>query len=288
MAVRDIKQRIGSVRNVKQITHAMYAIAMTRVFKMKTRLAATRRYADTLQETIQHLLHELEDPSHSLLEAKGDSIGILVLNSDRGLCGRFKGDLNRTTRDQANKSANPKLMLGGDKARVFFENEKFEILKQYVKFYDDPEYDQASAIAGDLMSFFTTGAIKELHVVYMRFINDFKQEVKSEKILPLMKQERSPELAKEEDKHYLAEPSVAVALDQIAPHYLRAKIYRMLMESKTSEYAIRRTAMKSATDNAAELIDELNLQYNKARQQEITRAIADIIGGTEALRKQAE
>ncbi len=288
MAVRDIKQRIGSVRNVKQITHAMYAIAMTRVFKMKARLAATRRYADALEESVQHLIYELEDPSHPLLEAKGDSVGILVLNSDRGLCGRFKGDLNRATRDQANQTPHSKLMLGGDKARVFFENEKFEILKQYVKFYDDPEYDQAHIIASDLMHFFTTGAIKELHVVYMRFINDFKQEVMSEKILPLSKKEESTELTKEEDKHYLAEPSVAVALSHIAPHYLRAKIYRMMMESKASEYAIRRTAMKSATDNAAELIDELNLQYNKARQQEITRAIADIIGGTEALRKQAE
>ncbi|MBI3660345.1 F0F1 ATP synthase subunit gamma, partial [Candidatus Acetothermia bacterium] len=126
----------------------------------------------------------------------------------------------------------------------------------------------------------------EVHVIYMRFINDFKQEVMSEKILPLEKKELSA--IEGEDKQYLAEPSVDKALSEIAPHYLRAKIYRMIMESKASENAIRRIAMKNATDNASELIDELTMQSNKARQQEITRAIADIIGGTEALRKQAE
>ena len=286
MAVRDIKQRIASVHNVEQITHAMYAIAMTRVFKMKTRLAATRRYANSLEEVIQHLIHGLEDPSHPLLESQGDSIGIFVLNSDRGLCGRFKGDLNRATRDRAAKTQNPKLILGGDKARIFFEHEKFEVIRQYVKFYDEPEYEQAETIAADLLKFFQADGFKEVHVIYMRFINDFKQEVVSEKILPLEKKELAA--IEGEDKQYLAEPSVDKALSEIAPHYLRAKIYRMIMESKASENAIRRIAMKNATDNASELIDELTMQSNKARQQEITRAIADIIGGTEALRKQAE
>ncbi len=278
MAVRDIKQRIASVHNVEQITHAMYAIAMTRVFKMKSRLGATRKYADALEEIVQYLIRDLEDPSHPFLESQGDSTGILVLNSDRGLCGRFKGDLNRATRDRAHQAPGSKLILGGDKARAFFERERFEVLKDYVKYYDDPEYGQANVIATDLLNFFQAGGLKELYVVYMRFINDFRQEVMVEKVLPLARKESIPITG--EDKQYIAEPNVAQALSEIVPHYLKAKVYRMIMESKASEYAIRRTAMKNATDNAGE--------YYKARQQEITRAIADIIGGTEALRKQAE
>lgn len=173
------------------------------------------------------------------------------------------------------------LIIGGERARRYFARRPVKVAKEYVNFYDRPGLPQAKEMARDLLDLFLKGNLGEIAAVYMRFGSEFRQEMAVERLLPL----RRVEDQRGGEPLRLFEPSAREVLQGFALQYLTAKLYNILVESKTSEQAIRRQAMESATDNADELIEDLTLQFNKARQQEITREIADIIGGTEALRR---
>jgi F-type H+-transporting ATPase subunit gamma len=277
--LREIRHRITSIDEIRQITKAMYTIALSRTFRLKEQLAASRAYAEGAEEVLQAILEGLEG-SHPLTQAEGRYLGLFVVNADRGLCGRFPDELNlRTERLLADDTA---LICGGERARRHFARRPVKIIKEYVNFYDRPAFSQAREIAQDLLDLFQAGKLGRIDAVYMRFINDFRQEVVVEHLLPFRKE--ATERPARPQSLRLYEPSPEGALEGFAGQYLAAKVYNILVESKTSEQAIRRQAMKNATDNADELIGDLTLEFNKARQQAITREIADIIGGAEALR----
>ena len=278
--LREIRRRIGSIDEIRQITKAMYTIALSRTFRLKEQLAASRAYLEGAEQALQAILTGLEGP-HPLTLAEGRYQGLFVANADRGLCGRFPDELNR--RGEELITEDTALILGGERARRHFARQPVKIIKEYVDFYDRPGLSQAQEIARDLLGLFRGGELREIRVVYMRFINDFRQEAVVEQLLPL--REEVSERPGQPQPLRLYEPSPEGVLENFALQYLVAKVYNILVESKTSEQAIRRQAMKNATDNADELIGDLTLEFNKARQQAITREIADIIGGAEALRE---
>lgn len=279
--VREIKTRIGNIENIRQITKAMNAIAMTKVTRMKRRLAAVQPYMEGLEGVISSLVGQYADlaSAHPLVASNGsDDVGILVLNADRGLCGRFKGELNHRAETLAREeSGTARFLLGGEKARAYFVRRKVEPLRTYVHFYEDPTPVIARKIASDLISLYKEGAYGSLVVVYMHFISDLAQRLRVEEILPIKAEAKAGDM--------ILEPNPTRMLDIVLPLYLQGKVFQALLDTKTSEDAIRRQAMSSATDNADDLLKNLTRSYNKARQQSITREISDIMGGAEALRK---
>jgi len=278
--VRAIKGRIGNIENIGQITRAMNAIAMTKVTRMKKRLAVVRPYLEELDAYIAQLVGRIPQnvEPHPLMVPNGsEAVGVMVLNSDRGLCGRYKGDINRRGEELlAGSGPRAELLAGGEKARVHFARRGIEPLRSYAHTYDQPTAEVARRIAGDLIGLYLEGRVGRIVLVYMRFVSDLKQMLVSEEFLPLSIEPAMNDV--------LVEPSVEEMLDASLRLSLQARMYSALLETKTSEDAIRRQAMKNATDNAEDLLKTLTRAYNKARQQAITREIADIIGGAEALR----
>ena len=278
--VRAIKRRIGNIENIRQITKAMNAIAMTKLTRMKRRLEPVRAYIAELEEIIATVRAQGPDVTHPLLAGNGvDAVGILVVNADRGLCGRFQGELNRATEELlARTEGKGKLLAGGEKARSHFAARQWiEILQAYPHLYEEPTVAAARRIAHDVIELYTSGKIGRLVVVGMQFISDLAQRVVTEELLPVGVQPQGGEVILEPRE---LNEMLAIAL----PLYVEGKIFGTLVETKTSEHAIRRQAMKNATDNADDLLTTLTRFYHKARQQSITREIADIVGGAEALR----
>ncbi len=281
IGVRAIKGRIGNIENIRQITKAMNAIAMTKVTRMKRRLTVGQPYLEGLESFLAGLLAQIPatvEPNPLTIENESPYVGILVLNSDRGLCGRFKSDLNRKGYDLlAELDEKGKLIAGGEKARAYFARQRVDVLKSYVRVYEDPTPSFARTLTSDLISLYLDGAVGRLVLVYMRFCSDLVQRVVVEELLPIRIEPQGTET--------LVEPNLVQLLDFTLPMYLEGKVFSALLETKTSGHAIRRQAMKNATDNAEDLLKILTRSYNKARQQSITREIADIMGGAEALRE---
>jgi F-type H+-transporting ATPase subunit gamma len=278
--VREINARIGNIENIRQITKAMNAIAMTKVTRMKRRLAAVQPYIDGLENVLSSVVGQYPElaSSHPLVaNNESNKLGILVLNSDRGLCGRFKGELNHKAETLASEQqGSAQLLLGGDKARSYFSRRRVNVLKTYIHTYEKPTVGIANNISSDLISLYKQGAYGRLVVVYMHFVSDLVQRLRVEQILPIVGQPKKGDT--------LVEPNPGRMLDVVFPLYLRGKIFQALLDTKTSEDAIRRQAMTNATNNADDLLTNLRRSYNKARQQSITLELSDIMGGAEALR----
>jgi len=301
--VREIKSRIANIKNIKQITKAMNAIAMAKVTRLKKQLKSARPYQEVINSKLELVTgtglqdepHEKEIISPLLDKGDGDAIGLAVFNSDRGLSGNYTVDINRSARDFVqSRDAEVKIFAGGEKANRFFR--KWDQLEtSWVDFYEEPDFEVAEAIGRELLDHFLSGSFGELWVVYMKFISDLKQELRVEKVLPLSPDEvgESSEMGEEEndvvsrgEEDYIFDPDREEIVSGFLEEWFMERIFWIILNTKASENAIRRKAMRDATENADELIDDLTLTYNKARQQEITREIADIIGGAEALREE--
>jgi F-type H+-transporting ATPase subunit gamma len=278
--VRAIKSRIGNIEDIAQITSAMNAIAMTKVTRLKRRLAQVRPYFAELESFARKLAGQRAGSvePHPLMVGNGvGKAAILVLNSDRGLCERYKGELNRAAEAEL-RDAGPasRILAGGEKARAYFVRRGMEPLRSYVNVYEPPTWDAAARIADDAIGLYRSGEVGRVKMVYMRFVSDLAQRLTVADLLPVH--------VEPEPSEFLVEPDLATALENTLPLYVRVKLYTAMLETKTSEDAIRRQAMRNATDNAEDLLETLRRSYNRARQQSITREIADIQGGAEALR----
>jgi len=279
--VRQIRRRIGNVRHVRQITKAMYTIAATQVIQRKRSLFAARPFVEAARVVLSDLAATAsrEEVVHPLLHGVSrEGTAVLVISSDRGLCGRYVGDLNRAGASLARQKAEVRVLAGGDKAYRYFRRSQWPLTQSYVHSYDRPTVEIARQMRDDLLSLYGT-EVGEAHIVYTYFRGELVQQVQTERLLPL-------DLPTGRPRDLLAEPSLAVTVDELAHLYLTARLLEVLLEAKASEHAIRRQAMKAATDNADELMEKLTLSYNKARQQRITTELADIMGGAEALREE--
>jgi F-type H+-transporting ATPase subunit gamma len=299
-SLKDIRGRIGSVKNVRKITRAMEMISAARLRRAEQRIEHLRPYADAIRRMTSRAAQAAENiPSLPILEEKEsvETVGILLVTGDRGLAGPFNAQIMRAGNARARE-------LRGDGKKVLWYASgrrgvssltfrQLEIGGSWTGFTDRPAFSDARAIADGLTSAYVDDKVDRVEIVYNGYISPVNQEVRHETLLPLQQadvlgDEEDEEEGDDEGGHgralWIYEPDPEEILARLVPDYVEISIYRALLESTASEHGARMSAMRNASDNAAELIDNLTLEANRQRQAEITQEIMEVVAGAEGLR----
>jgi F-type H+-transporting ATPase subunit gamma len=288
--LRDIKKRIGSVQSTRQITRTMEMVATAKIKKAQERIESARPYALSMMEVLGNVARFAKGAEHPLLlehETHTRSVAIAV-TSDRGLAGALNSNILRMTErfiaEQQAAGITVDLISVGKKAAGYFRYRGIEPIAAYRDISDKPTFTDAKSIAAHIIPAYAAGELDEVVILFNRFKNVAEQSPEQHRLLPI-RAELLDEAADEADitAEYMFEPDAESVLEYLLPTYVETLIYRALMESAASEHGARRKAMKSATDNATEMIGTLTRSYNRARQAAITTEIAEIVGGAAAL-----
>jgi F-type H+-transporting ATPase subunit gamma len=287
--LRVVRRRIRSVQSTKKITRAMELIASSRIVRAQQRVEAARPYAVRLTKAMEDVARHTGSLQHPLLEERETvaKVGLLVVTSDRGLAGSYNANVLRVAeglrRDVERRGVEAVLYVVGKKGTGYFRFRAVPMRASWQGFSEVPPYEKAEEVGRALMADFADAEIDELHCAYTDFRSAFTLRATSQRFLPIAPEEIAGSGPREVQAEYLFEPEPQAILDQLLPQYLITKVYAALLESAASENAARRRAMKAATDNADDLIKVLTRQANRARQDEITTEIMEIVGGAEAL-----
>lgn len=278
-SLKDIKNRIKSVRNIQQITKAMKMVAASRIRKAEDQLKAARPYADKLKEVVFDLTSGMDEVLHPLMEVRPvENVAIMVVSSDKGLCGAYNNNLLKMAWKELDETPPHKLVAIGSKVQKYLARRG--VKPDEVKINWEPAFELAQDYANLLTGWFVSGEVDQVVVYYTQAVTSMTQEPVREVILPLQKEGLDQEAGA---IPYEFEPSADAALNVLLPRYVRNVIFRILMEAKVAELAARLKAMSNATDNADKLADELTLQFFRLRQEAITTEILEICSGAEAL-----
>ena len=294
---RILKRRIKSVQSTKKITRAMELIAASRIVRAQARVQAAVPYSDTITEVVGDLAAGGAGGDSPLLTARPElkKVAHIVITADRGLCGGYNSAVIRAAegsmREHAQNGLDYGLVLVGRKAESYFRFRGFRIDAVFSGFSDQPSYENAREIARAVERPYLAGDYDLVEMIYTRFVSAGRQEVVVRPIMPLDREilvggDARPTAADDDavPATYEFEPSPEEILERLLPRYAEARIYAALLNAAASEHAARQRAMKSATDNAEDLIVRLSRQMNRARQDAITTEIMEIVGGAEALR----
>lgn len=286
--LKDIKRRITSIKSTQQITRAMKMVAASKLRKAQERIFEARPYANKMFSVISSLAIRTRGEEHFLLARRGGlKIEVLVITSDRGLCGALNSNILRKAyefiKEKKKDMAEISVNIIGRKGRDFFRRRNIPLRKIWIGLSGKVIYSNAQEIAMEIVKKYTEELFNEVYLVYNEFKSAMQQRVVIEKLLPIepQKVEKEEEAYHEE---FLYEPSAGEVLDTLLPKHIEVQIFRALLESEASEQGARMTAMDNATRNAKELIERLTLQYNKARQAVITKELMEVVGGAEALK----
>ncbi len=285
-SLRDIKRRIKSVKNTQQITKAMKMVSAAKLRRAQEDILSARPYADRMLALIRHLATRASSDSHPLLSRPGgERTEVVLMTSDRGLCGSFNVNLIRTTERFLKENPEQKkgLYLVGRKGFEYYKRRDVAITRSLNFGMARPSYEFAVRIARDIMADFLEGKLDEVYLIYSRFKSALSQEPVLQRILPIIMEQKEGE-EEGEGGEYIYEPSEAGVLESLLPKYVEVQIFRALLETSASEHGARMTAMDNATRNASEMIDSLTLTFNRLRQAAITKELMEIIGGAEALK----
>jgi F-type H+-transporting ATPase subunit gamma len=291
--LRDIRRRIRSVESTQKITRAMKLVAAAKLRRAQERILAARPYAGKMAELLGNLVSGADagEGAHPLLEQReGPRRQIVVITADRGLAGAFNSNVIRKAIEILRESPSPTdltLVVVGRKARDFYRRRQWAIKRDMVGFWDRLAYGHAQELADFFMQQYLDGEVDEVHLIYNEFRSVATQRPVRQQLLPIPRTEHAGDGA-EAPVDYIYEPSAEAILGDLLPRHVRMQVYRALMESLAGEYGARMTAMEAATKNAKEMIGVLTIQYNKARQEKITKELLDIVGGAEALKQGAE
>jgi F-type H+-transporting ATPase subunit gamma len=287
---RVFRQRISAVRSTKKITKAMELIAASRIVKAQQRVAESTPYADAITETVT-IVASSSSTEHVLTTERENPgrVAVLVITSDRGLAGAYSSSALRAAEQLTvrlrGEGMDPVPYVIGRKGVAFFRFRNREMAESWTGFSEQPKYENAKEVADTLIDAFLAGSdeggIDEIHLVFTEFITSVTQRPKSVRLLPLVVEETTDDEGPM--PLYEFEPSAEGVLDALLPRYLESRVWNALLQSAAAESAARRRAMKSASDNADELIKGLVRAANAARQAEITQEIMEIVGGAEAL-----
>ncbi len=288
--LKEIRNRIASVTSTRQITSAMKMVSAAKLRKAQQAIQQIRPYADKLHDIMQNLNSGLDSSDLENIFAEQREVKnvlLVVISSNRGLCGAFNSNavkialsIAKSKYEKIYKVGNVKFLFIGKKA---MENivKKEKSLGEYNEIFNNLEYNGAAAIAENLLNLYKEGKFDRIELIYNEFVNTATQRITSEQYLPL-------QLPQAGNKHfstdYIYEPSKEYIISELIPKSLKFQFYKALLDSYAAEHGARMTAMHKATDNASEMINELKLKYNKARQASITNEILEIVGGAEALR----
>jgi F-type H+-transporting ATPase subunit gamma len=301
---KDIKSRINSVKNIRQITRAMEMVAAARLRRAEQRIEHLRPYADAIRRMTRRAVQAAESiPSLPILDEHEsvNRVGLLLVTGDRGLAGAFNAQItgagNRRRQELEPEGKQLAWYASGRRGVSSIEFRGLELAGGYTGFTDRPAYSDARNIADDLIAAYVDGHLDRVEMFYNGYISPLTQEVRHETLLPL---QQADVLGDEEDSGqddggqeegpdqsrslWIYEPDPEEILKRLAPDYVEISIYRALLESTASEHGARMTAMRNASENAAELIDDLTLEANRQRQAEITQEIMEVVAGAEGLR----
>ena len=279
--LKDIRDRIKSVKSIQKVTKAMKMVAAAKMRRAQERMEESRPYSNSLAEVIQHLLPDIDRDALPLLDVRDvKRKAYVVVSADRGLAGAFNTNLLKVAQKEIDSFGKEKVDLFciGKKARDHFKRREYNIINSHVDFWADMEFNSAITIGRSIIDHFTNGKVDEIHVVYNYFINVGQQEVKSEVLLPLIYEEKN---GVTHDRLY--EPSKKELVSSLIPRHLNVQMWKYLLESYASEQAARMLSMENATTNAQDMIKDLTLEFNKARQAAITTEMLEIVSGAEAL-----
>jgi F-type H+-transporting ATPase subunit gamma len=288
MAVgKEIRTKIKSVRNTQKITRAMQMVAASKMRRAQDRMAAARPYADKMRNVIQHLAHAHPEYKHPYLVERPNvkAVGFIVISTDRGLCGGLNNNMFKqlllNMKEWRNQGVEMKFCAIGQKAVQLFRRLGGGMIAQRTHMGDAPKVVDLIGTVKVMLEEYDSGKIDRLFIVYNQFVNTMSQQARIEQLLPV-----KAEAVVEELKHhwdYLYEPEAKEVLDGLLMRYIESLVYQGVVENVACEMAARMVAMKSASENAGNLIGELQLIYNKARQAAITQEISEIVGGAAAV-----
>jgi F-type H+-transporting ATPase subunit gamma len=287
--LRDIRRKIGAVKKTQQITKAMNMVAAAKLRGAQQRMEGFRPYAAAFAKMLGNMAGRVEPEIHPFFQQAEpvERVGLVLMTADRGLCGSFNVNLINTAvkfiREKEAEGLEVSLICVGRKGRDFFRRRKREMLAQYVDVWNKFDFSNAVTVAREVMSAFLSGGVQEVHLIHSTFINVAIQRPNLVQLLPIKPTEAE---AEEEgvSTEYLFEPPMEQFLEYLLPKYINVQVYHGFLENSTSEHAARMTAMDNAQSNCKEMINNLTLVMNKARQAAITKELMDIVGGAEALK----
>ncbi len=297
--LREIKRRIKSVKNTEQITKAMKMVSAAKLRRAQEDITAARPYSEKMRELVTSLASKAVDVSHPFLVGKGGlRTGLILVTSDRGLCGGFNTILLRTAENfmEERPDAEISLSLVGKRAVEYFKRRGAEIMDSRPAGSIRPGYDTAVEIINKMTALFLKEELDEVHIVYSKFITALTQEPVVQRLLPITVEKEEAQEGQEGGEgqegqeggepeiDILYEPSAEAVLNDLLPKYIEVQLFTALLESAASEHGARMTAMDSASRNAGDMIGSLTLRYNRLRQAAITKELMEIISGSEALK----
>lgn len=290
-SLQSLRRKIAAFKNTQKITKAMKMVAAAKLKRSQDRILAARPYAHNMRGVLGNVSQRVNRFAHPLLQKReGRKIEVLVVTSDRGLCGGFNGNIVRRAseflRQCEGRGLHVTLSIVGRKGRDYFRRRSWAIRQEWTGVFDKLSFEHAIDIGADLTDHFVKGTFDELYVVYNEFKSAIQQRVIVEKLFPVDVQAEFGATQAEGTTggSYLYEPDESELLEALVPKHFQVQAYRMLLESAAAEHGARMAAMDGATRNAGQLIRKVTLYYNKTRQAAITKELMDIVGGAEALK----
>lgn len=286
----DLRRRVRSVKNIQQITRAMKFVSASRLRRAQERIMAARPYANRMLAVLNSLASRVDPTSHPLLRVRNaERVMLVVITSDKGLCGAFNANLIKSAiqfiEDEAvNRSLS--LSLVGRKGYEGFRHRRWPIQHQYINIMSQVSFEYAQELGGLLIDYFSRSELDAVYLLYNEFKSVISQRVVVEPLLPIRRlEELSREASKEVHLDYLYEQPPQEIFDRLLPRHVETQLFRAMLESEASEHAARMTAMDAATRNAREMIETLTLKINRLRQASITTEIIEIVSGANALQE---
>jgi F-type H+-transporting ATPase subunit gamma len=278
--LKEIKLRIESVKNTKQITNAMKMVAASKLRRAQENILQARPYADYINDMLKTLKLKNTTTSHPLLtDISGEGkTALIIVTSDRGLCGSFNSQIIRKTQSHLKKHSNVDIICIGKKGFDFFKTHSKKVIDSYINLFNEMDFSVSKDVAEKILNLYLQEDYIKIDVLYNEFKSAIQQDIIVKQLLPIIPIE-SENISKLD---FLYEPDEDTIIEELGRKYIHVDIWRIMLESSAAEQGARMTAMDSATDNAADMIDNLTLFYNRARQAVITKEIIEIASGAEA------
>lgn len=280
--LKQIRQRIKTAKNIRQITRAMKLVAAARLRRATDRVLEARPYSEKMKEFMASLASAGELPSHPLMEKREiNNVCLILVTSDRGLAGAYNSSLIRKAEDFVKASDQPVQIIGvGKKGFQYFGKRKYNVVKSLSVSSSGAQLSDAVEVANEARRLYESGAVDAVWVVYSKFYSAIRQVPQLVQLLPI----EPPEGAEAGGTAFAFEPDAGTLLDALLPRYFLTLVQQAMFEGTASEFGARMTAMTSATDNAGKMINDLTLKANRERQASITKEILEVVGGAEALK----
>lgn len=282
--MKEIKERIDSIKNTSQITNAMNIVSSTKFKKFQVLTLKSRKYAEAIDLAFDNLVASLKGNRFVIFDGKKEvkKVGVVVMTSDRGLCGSFNSvtlrKLDEMIKRFKKEGKEVSVVTIGKKAKDYCKNREIQVDSEYVQLIPETMFEKGKKISEDITQFYLNDFYDEVYLIYSKFVSAIEYNIQIEKLLPIEKKENLP------TKEYVFEPSEDKVLTAFIPKVLNIKLYQSLLENSASEHSARMSAMKQANDNAADMVKRLTVDYNRERQTMITQELTEIVSGSQALK----